>query len=343
MNKKILLLAIVVVFVLIAGACAGNEAPEQPAPGDNNQQQGKDEPKQENVNVAETIVAQWKESAHATAVGEETPEDAPGMRENCAKCHNGYAFELNAENLEGIGILKGQSCDTCHTKWGAEIMDKGTVETAIGTIEDGTGAVCSACHNGRGKEPNGESAPHHSNQTDMLLSKNGAEVEGFNYGTSPHAGVTDTCLGCHMSEDENDIKDHTFKMNKENIANSCNRCHPNFQSFNPEAKGDYDGDGNKEGMQDEVAGLVELLTNKINEQLNGGKVVSSHGKVVFQDAQENEIEAPDEKLYGAAWNAFYVDYDGSQGIHNPNYSVQLLQQSYKDVTGEDVPNADLRE
>lgn len=341
MKKKLIVLLVMALILIVAAACAPEEAPE-PDPNANEPDNQQEEPA--DVNVVKVVYDQWKDSAHATAVEQDTPADSPGMREGgkCFSCHNGYAYELNAENLEGIGILKGASCDTCHTGKGKDVMASGTVEIPLGNIEGGTGALCISCHNGRGKEPNMESAPHSSVQTDMLLAKSGAEVEGFEYDTHSHAGAENKCLACHMAADEDGIKDHTFKMTEENIENACGRCH-DFDTINPPAKSDFDGDGNNEGFQDEVEGLTKLLENTINEQLEGKKFESGHGKVMFTDADGNELEAPpSEELYNAAWNLFFVRYDGSRGIHNPKYSIQLLQQSYKQLTGEDVPNAEIR-
>jgi len=295
------------------------------------------------VNISETIYDQWQGSAHAKAIDAEDPAAAPGMREegNCFFCHNGYAFENNVKDLKGIGILKGTSCDTCHVGYGHELISSGKANVPLGTIQGGKGSVCSACHNGRGKKPDKKSAPHHSVQLDMILGKSGSEVSGVSYTNSAHTSLPDSCLACHMAEDKNGLRDHTYKMAVENIDNTCNKCHE-FDSFNPEAKGDYDGNGKKEGVQTEITGLLKLVNDKIREKLNGGKFESVHGSIKFTDASGKALETPpDEKIYGAAWNYFFVDYDGSKGIHNTKYAVQLLQQSYKDLTGEDVPKAEI--
>jgi len=48
------------------------------------------------------------------------------------------------------------------------------------------------------------------------------------------------------------------------------------------------------------------------------------------------------KIYNALYNIFLVEDEGSFGIHNPVYAVQLLQKSYKDLAGSDVPGARIR-
>jgi hypothetical protein len=340
--KKLLVFLFIFGLICFGAGCAGTNN-EGDNTGENTPQQEEENNKGKDINLSQVIYDQWAESGHAKAEGEDNPAEAPGMRAQggCFFCHNGYAFENNAKDLEGIGILKGTTCDTCHIGYGHQTMTAGKAETLIGTVEGGKGSMCMACHNGRGKKPDLESAPHHSVQADMTLGKNGGEISGVSYGNSGHSNLTDSCLSCHMAADENGTQDHTFKMNEKNIDEACNKCHK-FDTFNPEAKGDYDGDGSKEGIQTEVEGLLKLVNDEILKKLDGGKFVSTHGSVEFQDKDGKAIETPpDENLYRAAWNYFFVDYDGSKGIHNPKYAVQLLQQSYKGLTGNDVPKADI--
>lgn len=337
-TKKIFILLLICIFGIFMGACSPEETTDEGAKDNNT-------PKTANqVDAVSRVTEQWEKSAHAKAIDEDNPEEAPGMNEGgkCFFCHNGYAFERKAEKLEGIGILKGTSCDTCHIGYAKTLMKDGSIELPIGNIKGGTGTLCIACHMGRGKEPNQESAPHHSVQTDMMFGKSGAQVKGFDYGKSPHANVENSCLSCHMTEDKDGVSDHLFKMNEENAGKSCGKCH-GFSNFNPDAKADYDGDGNKEGIQDEVQGLLDLLEKEIKGKLNGGSFESGHGQIIFKDEAGTELDAPPSpELYNAVWNLFFVQYDGSKGIHNPVYSIQLLQQSYKELTGNDVPKAEIR-
>lgn len=338
MGKKLIIILAAIAVIVSFNACT--KQPEQKP------QQGQTPTQQKaNVNVINAVYGQWQSSAHAKAVGADNPSEAPGLNEEgkCFKCHNGYVFEIKAGDLKGISILKGTSCDTCHTGYGQQLLSTGSADIPLGTIKGGKGSLCIACHNGRGKKPDLKAAPHGSVQADILFSKSGAEVQGFKYGDHGHAKGKDTCLECHMVKDKNGVKEHTFKMSKENIANSCGRCHKNATTFNPQAKADYDGDGTKKGIQDEVSGLLKVLESQILESLKGGKFVSKSGKIQFQDATGKELEAaPEKKVYNAAWNYYLVRNDRSKGIHNPNYTIQLLQQSYKDLTGKDIPKAEVR-
>lgn len=335
MGKKLLVLLVLICGIFFLGACAQQETPKKP-------EDTKKTPKSENT--VGVVYDQWKNSGHAVAVEADNPTEAPGLREEgkCFFCHNGYAFERNADSLKGIGILKGASCDTCHTGYGQSLMEKGTVTIPLGDIKGGRGSLCMSCHSGRGKTPDQKSAPHYSVQSDVFLSKSGAEVAGFNYGKSPHAKSKNTCLACHMAAGKDGVRDHTFKMQAENVNNSCGECH-SFKTLNPQAKADYDGDAKTEGIQDEVTGLLAVVKGAVEKKLNGGKFSSAGGKIQFEDAQAKVLAAPPSpEIYNAAWNYFLVNSDGSKGVHNPAYAVQLLQQTYKALTGIDVPKAAIR-
>jgi hypothetical protein len=45
----------------------------------------------------------------------------------------------------------------------------------------------------------------------------------------------------------------------------------------------------------------------------------------------------DEALMRAMFNHYWVDFDGSRGIHNASYALQLLQTSYEEITGQAWP------
>lgn len=44
----------------------------------------------------------------------------------------------------------------------------------------------------------------------------------------------------------------------------------------------------------------------------------------------------------AEWNGKEVENTGSNGVHNTAFTVQVLQKTYKELTGKDVPRATLR-
>ena len=108
--------------------------------------------------------------------------------------------------------------------------------------------------------------------------------------------------------------------------NACTTCHAGLTSVNRTANGDYDGDGVREGIQDEVRGLLDL----------GGALLPPLGDpavVVTADYNSEQLKA--------AYNYMLVLEDKSLGVHNSMYLVQLLQSSYHALAGTDVPGAQL--
>ncbi|MDO8671773.1 MAG: hypothetical protein Q7O66_10145, partial [Dehalococcoidia bacterium] len=120
------------------------------------------------------------------------------------------------------------------------------------------------------------------------------------------------------------------KITVENTG-ACKSCHGNIASFNITAKGDYDGNGKIEGIQDEVEGLLALLAAKLPKDATGAVMGSGVTKTNSTEAQR-----------AAIWNYKVVEIDNSKGIHNTAFTVQLLQKTYKQLTGTDVPKATLR-
>jgi hypothetical protein len=107
---------------------------------------------------------------------------------------------------------------------------------------------------------------------------------------------------------------------------ACQECHGPVQDFiDIIAKQDYDGNGLVQGVQIEVAGLKDLLQETIivnssspaNEQLLRDDFELNIGDITISTLQQRE----------AGYNWAYVDFDGSSGVHNTTYAVQLLQQS----------------
>jgi hypothetical protein len=159
------------------------------------------------------------------------------------------------------------------------------------------------------------------------------------------------CVACHMASNSLDAKDankfalgeHSFNMaspdGKAVNTAVCQTCHAGTTTFDLTAKADYDGNGKVEGVQEEVAGLVRLLQKAIAD--SGIKPIQ--GNPYFDPA---DLAKANEKQKNAIYNYRFVrGLEGSDGqanaIHNFKRSVALLQLSYKDLTGNDVPNATL--
>ncbi len=172
---------------------------------------------------------------------------------------------------------------------------------------------------------------------------------------NPEGNVPGPCVTCHMYPTIEDTKNaewhkvgsHSFNMvspdGKLDYTAACQSCHKGLADFNFKAKADYDGNGKVEGVQDEVKGLLDDLYKAITS--TGVKKVL--GNPYFELPQNADDKVKNaiynyRTVYGVMWSADDPGNEGkAQAIHNFKRAVSLLQLSYKDLTGQDVPGATL--
>ena len=299
---------------------------------------------------------EWQTSAHASGPtwDEASP---PALRASCSKCHNGLISVAYLDNPTTFTnppanptSFERLSCAVCHDPHGND--NPGSLRNASVTDiwipnnvlveEAGAGRLCISCHNGRRTETDvlnminngsGHYGPHHSIQGDMLKGVNAYQDfnADFPWSSSKHILVEDACVACHTHAHEGDpeagipnFTGHDFLPQTE----ACVRCHGPITSFEDiQAKADFDGNGAIEGVQVEIRGLLDLLQQTIadasrnetvrQEMLNPDTFLTAVGDTTKSLRNQRE----------AAYNWCYVDFDGSHGVHNATYSVQLLQQS----------------
>lgn len=324
------------IFVLIALLAAFAVAGCQPADTENGEDNGNQE---EEVTDPSGLIQAWAESTHSV------PVVFAAERDFCASCHDGRAFAQNVMNPSDLGedafgpYVVATDCRACHTGRGQEVLQSGQSEgvpSAEGAVEGGSGAVCMECHNQLGEaDPNDEERgyPHYGPQADVLNGTGGMQ-EGLTVSTTEdHFEIDDTCVGCHMAVEEG--AGHSFAPSEE----VCAGCHDDFDTAEAlEAGGDYDGDGQVEPFVDEVQGLMDAVQAAVNESAGSDEFLAEGGEIVFmsgEDTQTVETEA-----YSAAYNWVLIDHDGSRGIHNPAFTITLLQETYRQLTGGDLPNAE---
>jgi predicted CXXCH cytochrome family protein len=295
---------------------------------------------------------EWKSSQHGD---ESTWLTTPALRANCAKCHNGLVSMAYLDDPNNFvnppsnpTEFAAHTCAVCHDPHGndnpgmlrdASVTDA-SLPNAILVEEAGAGRLCISCHNGRrtetdvlGQINNGSTffGPHHSIQGDMLKGVNAyqALAPAFQFRSSKHILVEDACVACHTHRHEADpttgntlFTGHTFLPTVE----ACARCHGDIADFaDIEAKGDFDGDGTIEGVQNEVQGLLDLLQQVIIDASTSDAI-----KMDFQNDFLGTLGNATKSTRAqreAGYNWTYVGFDGSTGVHNTTYAVQLLQQS----------------
>jgi hypothetical protein len=281
----------------------------------------------------------------------------------CQKCHNGtYAHQyLNDpgafSNPSSIDSVTALSCAVCHDMHGNDNpANLRTAAATNATLPDGTvvsqgglGRLCMACHNGRrtpadiqGQLTNGDEhfGPHHSNQGDMLAGTGAYEdvAPGFPYASTGHLLIENACVSCHTLAEEGEpaYTGHTFQP----TLNACKQCHGTLSSFaDVRATEDYDGDGTIEGVQLEVEGLLAILYQAILDASD----TPAHRAALAADFETaiGDITISTLAQRKAAYNYFFVEFDGSHGVHNAIYTIQLLQQSTLSLAPKQLARATL--
>jgi hypothetical protein len=258
--------------------------------------------------------AQFHESKHGTG-------DAyiRGTSADCAGCHGseGAKARINAHldftdpSIKGVVNVSPYNCRTCHnihttyTKADFGLTGGEQAVQMVNTpseFDGGAGNLCANCHQIRYPAPKVADGmikvtsihwgTHHGVEASMLLGEGGlGGVEG-----SPslhYLTVEDTCVGCHMGKNFN----HTFEPQ---LAN-CQGCHDGLDTFD------------RDGVQTEIAGMAE----KVKTALIAKGALDEDGHAVPGDYPE--------KVADALWNYIYVEEDGSNGVHNTDYTKALLQ------------------
>jgi len=310
---------------------------------------------------------QWRNSVH----GNPTTLNYAGGRASCASCHSGSGFIAFIENgmqpLDQAPPKVPIGCASCHDPHSAEnihqLRNVGPTELGNGEIitEGGTGQLCMTCHKSRRNAedytgPNfyysSHFGPHHGPQADMLAATN-VPTFGRNLPSSPHLAATeDACVTCHMSGSLTDadgninhVGGHTFSMTDpegNDHVEACAPCHGDIgisfaekKYYDEEGVADHDGDGVEEGIQEEIAGLLEELALMLPPVDSLDVDMSGTYEYTLTEVK-------------AAYNYFFVEEDRSEGIHNPAFATSLLKTTIRAleinaIEGEivaidDVPN-----
>ena len=266
---------------------------------------------------------------------------------NCQTCHDPHSKD-NAHQIRKVSDV---------TLSNSEVISGG-----------GHGKVCMNCHMSRRDSEayiveqistpsiSSHFGPQSGPQTDMLFGTNASEF-CVPVGVSPHRDVVEnTCVTCHMQEfrgpavteiktqfgvstdKAEKLRDNVFGHSFWNVytddvgtkfenVKACNECHGSIESFDEiKAQQDFDGDGTIEGVQNEVKGMLKALAALLPpagpKELEEVHAVTSH-KYTVAEAK-------------ALYNFLFVYEDGSFGVHNTAYAVNILEATFNALAAGDI-------
>jgi len=167
-----------------------------------------------------------------------------------------------------------------------------------------------------------------------LLGQNAASFNGSEFMSGSHQfAIENACVGCHMyatadtgTVDRDKFGGHSFRIVNPESGNAntkaCESCHgvkATLEEF--EASADYDRNGTIEGIQDEIEGLTTILRTQLPPT-----GVDSVSYALVQASGDQNIR----KAY---WNYMLIAYDGSRGMHNTKFAVDVLNKSIVAIGG----------
>lgn len=307
--------------------------------------------------------AQWENSKHAELEWSNsfTTKRTANNLANCARCHDGQGYidftKGNIAQLANKGDHQMISCATCHDPHGndqpyglriadraADTLGNGYQYANDGSLNLGNGKLCLDCHKARvnnevltaSKVSSSHWGPHHSTQGDVYMGQNAAQFDDTPFQSGFHKiAVEDGCVGCHQIDTprmpnqgipaphQDTVGGHTYKLYDPQTnfyyTKSCEPCHGTMSSWDDLiAQSDYDNDGQQEPIQAEVKGLITMLKKSLppmdSEEVNFAEITSERQKKAYYNLQ-------------------LVEYDGSYGMHNAKFAVDVLQKSIGTLIG----------
>jgi len=219
----------------------------------------------------------------------------------------------------------------------------------------GVGNACMWCHKSRKDVTNyvvdgvdvtsTHWGPHDGPQTDIYSGKGGYEYDEEYKDSTHQLSIETGCVGCHMPavEDNGGIGDHSFYPQ----FSVCTSCH---------ASADEDDGFNIAGGQ----ARVKAALRELRVALNDACLLTRSEEAPYAALSEDELAdddfgldharpnltAPDTDICynmgldlsadtaGALYNYFIIARGSAFGVHNPNYTQELIYDSVVALTGD---------
>ena len=270
----------------------------------------------------------------------------------CAVCHDAHQAYAWTNNLNGVitftNQLTGNIAFITNNELGAVYTNQlrnpyaSTNDFFLTTSDVFSNKynpainVCAQCHNDRGSAWTDTSrSPHHSPQYNMLLGTVGALADGSSPNfPSTHSRLEMQCTECHMQTDTNNPSGHTFQVATYQL---CFNCHS------------------------DPTGLVQFATANISNQIQRTKALldmwatnnapaelrTNYGTFAWEYSTPGDLSPGgvgptnatqqamiSTNIMQARFDLYLVLYDGSYGVHNGPYDIELLQTAQSLVEGQ---------
>lgn len=245
--------------------------------------------------------AEWKGTKHAKAL-EDLKKAKETAKDYCLKCHSVDYRLAAADEKPTLSTAKlPLTCQACH--------DTHTTDTRLSKEK-----LCPSCHTGENLAVGWE--VHYPTKEFFL----GRRVKDSGVSFPPvfgkHVNNGVTCVNCHMykrvfvSEQEPAKTGHDFLAKPE----GCNACHP-----------ERGIDGNKTKI-DELQAPTRAALVELKPRLDAAKLKLDELKKAGRENKQLRL------LYDVAkFDYDFVEQDGSNGFHNPDYAGALLQQTRENL------------
>ncbi len=297
---------------------------------------------------------QWASSRHAAIDGYVQSafiDGQPGRLSSCGACHSGdyyYNAILNDtpvadDALAGLPpeALMATECAMCHEPHmqtnNASLTPDGRdfqlrfpilkLPAATNTVAAATDSdrfnLCGQCHHSRGRTWTSNSrGPHHSVQSNVLAGEMPMpEADGdvpiplVDSRVSVHADAPTQCAACHLPRVETPddpfaptLSQHTFAATTQNCT--LPGCHTSVEQ----------AAGRQGTLQSGVTSALARIEGKLGD-------ASTWQYSATGGPSSDDQSAIPENIRKARFLISYVEADGSLGMHNPDYTRDILAEA----------------
>jgi hypothetical protein len=272
-----------------------------------------------------------------------------------------YAMSPHARPDKFIipGATETDGCATCHLKTAYLNGSSGATYDAIGghtlKMEAGDGVTILATEVSSGTATFDAAKTRITFASGNLMSavKPGDTITvtaGANAGSTFTVSAVDTGRSVKVVQTpvSGDATAWSILQTRKLLTQACTQCHPVGNDFNVTARADYDGNGIIEGVQTEFDSLMVQLSAAIDAKLTALTGVTpttwSHTSTKYTNAVDGtktfKSDASWDNVYKAAYHYILLSREGSHGVHNTGFAIDLLRKSIKALTGTNPPGAD---